>query len=156
MRCDAKEEYFHALAKLTDANVRYAVIGTFGLLAHGLVVEEYIVSDCDLIVEQEQLKTAWETLRNDGWDTFLWEERIHEFPSVEQLRDKYYVRARRGTLTIDICYENGSIDYAQWINRRKRIGEIFVASTEDILELKRENNREKDRRLLDLLNEPSS
>ncbi len=154
MMCAEQNEYINALSKLSQGNVRYAVIGTFGLLAHGFSVDGYTVSDCDIIVDSSgtHLQQAWQILKDDGWETFLWDVLITEFPSQESLKNKYYIRARRGHTTIDICYEHDSIDYAEWLERRRRIGEIYVADSADIIELKRTNDREKDRALLAKLN----
>lgn len=150
MICQDKDLYITTMQAFSAAQVEYVVIGTFGLLLHGFIADDYVVNDCDVLLGggEENLKRAWETVAGAGWQTFLWEQQLDSFPSANELKGKYYIRARKANASIDLCFEYHEIDVEQWLERKKQINQVFVADCEDIIGLKRKNDREKDRLVL--------
>lgn len=150
MNCPDKSLYIKTMQAFSAAQVRYVVIGTFGLLLHGFIADDYVVNDCDVLlgVGEENLRGAWEVLAGAGWQTFLWEQQLNSFPSANELKGKYYIRARKANASIDLCFEYDDINAEQWLERKEQFNQVFVANSEDIIGLKRKNDREKDRLLL--------
>lgn len=157
MICHDRSLYIQTLQDFSLEQVEYAVIGTFGLLLHGFSADDYLVNDCDLILGEgeENLKRAWQIVNRVGWQTYLWEKRLHRFPPPQERKGKYYIRARKESAMMDLCFEYEEIDVPGWLERKKRIDQVLVADSADIIELKRKNDRDKDRKILAILKAPN-
>ena len=102
------ELYLPVLQKLTQSGVEYAAIGTWALKVYfPAQMRDYVLHDCDLVLAPslENVQLASETLKEDGWEVKVWEEALPEDLTESFLKGKYYLRARKLDLALDLTYE---------------------------------------------------
>lgn len=68
------QHYEEALSLLTTSGIHFCVIGTYGLLLHGVDLSNYDIRDCDLMCTKDQLDNLATAMREAGWDLSVWDE----------------------------------------------------------------------------------
>lgn len=102
------EAYLPVLRLLVEADVRLALIGTWALKAYFPdEMRDYVLRDCDAVLEPslENVRRAIGTLLQAGWPPMLWGEPVDAQVGAERLQGKFYLRAERDELCLDLTYE---------------------------------------------------
>ena len=147
------EAYRPTLAAIGASGLAHACIGTYGLYLHGVLPTDYALNDADVLVDVASpvLPSLFEALVVGGWRLYLWDERLEVFPDVETLRTHFYLRAKRGSLCLDLAFGGLPLAGTWIIDRAIEIGGLMVACRDDILFMKRNRGSAADRGLLDRL-----
>jgi hypothetical protein len=145
------ESYFEILQQFSAARVEYCVIGTWALKAYfPKEMREYELHDCDLAIHPtvSNIQNAADILRLNGWELRIWGAEIPELISAELLTGKYYVRAQKAELTLDLSY---ALEHPNWAQMSEGVvpWEGFsLAALRHIVMLKLQKGKAED---LDLL-----
>ncbi len=145
------EAYRPALVCIAESGVPHVCIGTYGLYLHGVLPQDYALTDADVLVDADSpaLQVVFDTLSSEGWQFLLWNDPVETLPDAQSLREHYYLRAIRGALCLDLAF-GGMPSATPWIlERAVAIDGVSVASLEDILTLKRIRGNAADLALLD-------
>lgn len=148
------DAYVQELRALHAAGVKFCLFGSLGLVLGGLDLSDYHVPDADVVLspEIENLDTAAATLMQRGWACTIWESSVILPLTDNQVRGKYYIRARRAGQTIDLTYElDGPPRFAEWMAGASLRRGVPTAGTAMIVECKRRLGRARDLSLLKML-----
>jgi len=102
------DKYFPILQQFNKQQIPYAVIGTWALKwVYPNIMQDYEVKDCDLLIENkiETIRQTIHILQKSNWTVSVWETEINESVEADFLKGKYYLRATKGELTLDLTYE---------------------------------------------------
>jgi hypothetical protein len=99
--------------------------------------------------EGENLNKLAKVLEALHWRLYLWEESVSYPLPLEKLPGKYYLRAKQQEAIVDLTYECEYISWSEFEKRSSCIEGIPVASVDQILHLKKVRNREKDRHVIE-------
>src|SRR5689334_15495367 len=104
---DEHRAYLEVLHRLQARGVTFSVIGSFAVRLHMDALDSEPVPDCDVVVDPapDSLQRWAATLAEDGWALEVWGQPVSPPLDLEQLRGKYYVRARKGALVLDGTFE---------------------------------------------------
>lgn len=151
MICKDQRLYRQTLLHLQASGVYYCVIGSFGLGLHNRDFLLYPVQDCDLLIrnQADNLNKLAKVLQELHWQLYLWEEPVSYPLPLENLPGKYYLRAKQRQAILDLTYECASILWSACEGQVSFISGIPVASIDHILHLKKVRNREKDRHVIE-------
>lgn len=136
--------YLPILRQLQGAKSPFIIIGTYALkYCYPDKMHDYAVSDCDLVIPDDlaTIRTAIRVLRQAKWETTLWQETIDEEVQAASLSGKYYIRAKKEDLIIDLTFESPFISFEQLFERHQVQRGLICASLDDILYLKRIKGR---------------
>jgi hypothetical protein len=140
----ALQHYQEALELLVHEGVRFCVIGTYGLLLHGIDLSNYKMRDCDLMCAKDQLKAFATTMHSAGWAMTVWEEPLPMPFTEQQIDGKFYIRCKKNEHQIDMTYEHDSFAIEPIVQSAQMIDGVPVASIEWIITLKRSTKRARD------------
>lgn len=141
------DTYLPTLHELQQLGIRFACIGTYGLYLRDELPADYVLHDVDLVIEADEviIQKAFDYLQQDNWQLLIWDEPIQQLPALPVLLEKFYLRAKKEALTLDLIFGGMPLSNADLIARAEMIKGIPVASSADILALKRSRNSEIDR-----------
>ncbi|MDO8734026.1 MAG: hypothetical protein Q7K21_02570 [Elusimicrobiota bacterium] len=153
--------YDSVLKKLSKKNIKYVVIGVFGVNYYAADAGNFFsTQDCDVLVKAtpKNLFSALKVLQKEGYnletnnepllglDLWLTKKIIEHRAVITGRKDK--------VLRIDIVLEGGKIPYTEWNKNKKffKVGKIIipVGNLSQLLRAKENSNREKDRAFLKL------
>lgn len=146
--------YTSILQKFTQHGIAYAAFGTWALKQlHPKLMLDYSIEDCDLLVDNklENINKLIHLLRQSKWSTTLWNKPIHDLVTKDELKNKYYLRAFKSSLIIDITYEYPLYSWTEIADAIAVHQGISFASTEHILGFKRYRGQEKDLQVISIL-----
>ncbi len=132
--------YKNILQLFSENQLPYAVIGTWALKElYPQFMNDYRPKDCDLLIPNEPdiVRQFLNILEKNNWNLTLWGTPIRSAVSSDKLKGKFYVRAEKASLQLDITYEN---EYFSWedISMGSHVcNQIHYASLDLILFLKR-------------------
>lgn len=129
------------------------VIGTWALKKkYPAKLSGYPVKDCDLIIDPsfESIIRTVSVLTKSNWSVTVWEVEINETVQENFLKGKFYLRARKDELMLDITYECPFIPWQEFIAHKELFSGIPLASTDHILHLKELKGTDRDRRTIHL------
>lgn len=132
-------EYQDLLRKLSTSGAHFLVIGSMGLYLHRpLELREYFIPDCDLLTrpDRENISVLISELEKEGFDIRLWDMPWRKVPKNEW-EGKWYLRARKGELQIDLTFECPWLDFDSAMSGALRIDGFLVAAERDIWHLKK-------------------
>ncbi|MGH1366584.1 MAG: hypothetical protein ACRBF0_23685 [Calditrichia bacterium] len=141
------EKYVSTLRQLSAENIAYVTIGTWALKClFPDKMQGYPIKDCDLIIRNNmtEIRKAILLLRKNRWKVTVWESDVDEQVEAEFLKDKYYLRAKRAQLTLDITYECPFIRWQELSAKKSIIKGCNIASLQHILHLKQIKGSEND------------
>jgi hypothetical protein len=127
-------------------DVDVVVIGTFALALRRLLPDEE-VGDVDVSVAAGSVLATAARLRAVGFVVHSWHELLDESFDAGRLAGRYYARAKRGELVVDINYAL-SIEHAVFRADADAVDGIVTASVEHVLLLKRRRDTPRDREVL--------
>lgn len=139
------EDYLPILNALAAAGVEHAMIGTAALKLHfPTKMADYALKDCDLVLapDEKNVLLAIAVLRAEQWEVFSWEKPVFPNATMQELTGRFYLRATKGALMLDLTYEC-RIPWEEMVVGRLSHGGLQLASVNDILELKRQQGVEK-------------
>ena len=151
---DHVHAYEEELRAMHASGVTFCLFGSLGLVVGGVDLGGYHVPVADVAMPEdiENLNLAAELLASRGWSCTLWELMARLPLSKDQVAGKYYLRARRAGLTIDLTYEfDDPPCFADWMRSASLLRGIPTEQTGAILECKRRLGRAQDLRLLGML-----
>jgi hypothetical protein len=141
------EDYLPILQALGAASVQYCVIGTWALKAYfPSEMHDFVLRDCDLVLAPglDNVRLAIATLQAAAWQSAVWGHAIDANVSADALRDKYYVRGKKGNLVLDMTYECAAIAWPTFQAEVLVWQQIPLASVEHIATLKRLKSTPRD------------
>lgn len=143
------DAYLPTLHDLQRLGIHFACIGTYGLYLRDELPADYVLHDVDLVIEADEamIQKASDYLLQNNWLLLIWDEPIHQLPPLPVLLEKYYLRAKKEALTLDLIFGGMLISNADLLARAEMIKGIPVAISADILALKRSRNSEIDRQI---------
>jgi hypothetical protein len=124
------------------------VLGTFGLVLHGWIDASH-AADVDVLARVQQVPDMVVWLMAHGFRVWSWQDELTGPPSLERLTGRFYVRARRGSLVLDVTYEGLDVD--AWLGDAANVDGIAVGNALRIVAAKRRRDNENDRRVLALI-----
>ncbi len=136
--------YILILQQFNQQQIPYAVIGTWALKwMHPNIMQDYVVKDCDLLIANNitTIRQAIDILQKASWTVSVWETTINEMVDADFLKGKYYLRATKDDLILDLTYECPFIAWTTILNRQQVVRELTIANQIDILYLKRIKGR---------------
>jgi hypothetical protein len=139
--------YREILQQFSNNGVNYVAIGTWALKhAFPEKMKEYRVNDCDIFIKHNisTIRTLIKILDDNIWKVSLWEKVIDEDIKIEDLKGKYYLRAKKDDCVMDITYESQYISWIDLLRESSQIKNCTIASLHHILSLKRIKGTEKD------------
>lgn len=144
------DAYLPTLHDLQKLGIRFACIGTYGLYLRDELPADYVLHDVDLVIEADEamIQKAFDYLQQNNWQLLIWDEPIQQLPALPLLLEKYYLRAKKEALTLDVIFGGMLISNADLLTRAERIKGIPVACSQDIFTLKRSRNSDVDKLLL--------
>lgn len=139
--------YKKILQLFTEHELEYAVIGTWALkYLYPDRMNDYHPKDCDLLIPGsfEQIRRFIILLENEKWQILLWERPISSDVPPSELPGKFYIRAVREDLQLDLTYENDHFSWEEILRKSTLTKGIRTASLKQILFLKslKENSEE--------------
>ncbi len=142
-----------ALARELTADGDIGVIGSFGMYLTFPKLLDHRPMDLDLAAKNdpETLRRAVRILIGKGFEVYSWQDRIDERFSYDLLKGRYYIRAVKGSLTVDLTYELEGADHQTLWPYYERAGEIGVFSREGQICLLQNADRPDLRERLSLL-----
>lgn len=143
------DAYLPTLHELQKLGIRFACIGTYGLYLREELPADYVLHDVDLVIEADEamIQKAFDYLQQNNWQLLIWDELIQQLPPLPVLLEKYYLRAKKEALTLDLVFGGMLLSNADLLARAEVIKGIPVASSADILALKRSRDSEIDRQI---------
>lgn len=145
--------YQNILRKLLLEEIQYVVIGTWALKKkYPEILTSYPVKDCDLIIDPSlsAIRRSIKTLKSNSWSVSVWENEIDETVERCFLKGKFYLRARKSELTLDITYECPFIPWKDLWKSRAKKSDIPLASMNHILYLKELKGTDHDKDIIKL------
>lgn len=144
------DAYLPTLYDLQKLGLRFACIGTYGLHLRNQLPAGYVLHDVDLVLETDEamINKACAYLQKNHWQLLIWDEPIQQLPPFPQLIEKYYLRAKHGALTVDLIFGGMLLSNADLLARAEMIKGVPVASSADILALKRNRNSLVDQQII--------
>jgi predicted nucleotidyltransferase len=138
--------YLEVLRSLVKNKLNFVVIGTYGLRLRSEKLKSLPIKDCDLALENTltNINIFIETTINLGWKVQLWEQDVKEPLDYATLKNKYYLRAKKGEYIIDATYELYTISFETFLANSEIIQGVAVASIKDIINLKQKVGRPLD------------
>lgn len=100
--------------------------------------------DTDLLTTPEALPALAAVLQDAGFSLSSWEERVTLPLPTELLRGRWYLRARRGPLVLDLTYECPWLDMEACLARASRVRGVAVAHLGDVARLMEARSRPDD------------
>lgn len=145
--------YDAILQKFSESELTYCLIGTLGFSYLGYDLGEYIVKDCDLVISRADgsLQRAVEILQQERWRLTVWQAPLLMPLDDEQLQGKYYVRALKDDLTVDLLYEHDVFSIENILYSATICRNVKVAPKEILVELKQAAGRPQDLELLKII-----
>lgn len=131
------------LARLADV-ARFLVIGSHSVALQRPDMQPRPPSDTDLFVPVDALEALVAMLLADGFDVTSWEEPVAPPLRFEELRGRWYLRARRGAETIDLTYECPWLDFEDRWSRRVERGGVPLGDLDAVATLIAARNRPGD------------
>ncbi|OGR86891.1 MAG: hypothetical protein A3A86_07155 [Elusimicrobia bacterium RIFCSPLOWO2_01_FULL_60_11] len=155
------DDYESVLKKFNSKNIRYVVIGVFGINYYANDPGNRVLTqDCDILLKPlvKNLLDALKILMAEGFNLESNGEPLGDVDAwlVKKLIERRsVVTARKGdVLRIDLVIEGGGIPYSTWEKNRRlfKAGNtrIYVGDLPQLLRAKENANREKDRKFLAL------
>lgn len=143
------DAYLPTLHELQQLGICFACIGTYGLYLRDELPADYVLHDVDLVIEADEvmIRKACDYLQQYNWQLLIWNEPIQQLPVLPVLLEKFYLRAKKEALTLDLIFGGMLISNADLLARAEMIKGIPVACSQDILTLKRNRNSEIDRQI---------
>jgi len=145
------EKYVSILRELSAKEIDYVTIGTWALKRlFPDRMQNYPIKDCDLIIRNDltEIRKTILLLHNANWQVTVWESDVDELVEAEFLKGKFYLRAKKAQLTLDITYECPFISWQALSGEASTIEGCKIASLQHILHLKRLKGSEGDIRIL--------
>lgn len=140
------KEYISILQQLYRADVMYVAMGTWALKYYFTTqMKDYVLQDCDIVLAPtlNNLHKAIQVLQAENWETTVWNENIPLNAPQDFFQGKYYIRAKKGSLILDMTYEY-AIDWETLWACAIETKQISIASVLHILMLKYEKIKEKE------------
>ncbi|MEL6820429.1 MAG: hypothetical protein AAFP70_01610 [Calditrichota bacterium] len=141
------------MQQLSKAEIKYVVIGTWALKKkYPEDLAGYPVKDCDLIIAPllRSIRQTIAVLVKNNWSVTVWEEEIDDTVEMNFLQGKFYLRARKSKLTLDITYECPFIPWQELMRDKQAYSGIPLASTKHILHLKELKGTDRDKHITKL------
>ena len=138
------EEYLPVLQELTRGGVRFAAIGTWALKVYfPEKMRDYVLHDCDIVLDPdfENVRLAIRVLRTAGWRVSVWGEEVSAAVPADFLRGKYYLRAVKDALNLDLTYEC-AIAWREMEAEMVELHALPIASVAHVFHLKRKKASE--------------
>ena len=123
---------------------RFLVIGSQAVALQRPDLLRAPPSDTDLLVEPSALNQLAARLQIAGFALTIWDAAMRPPFSARQLRGRWYVRARRDRVTIDLTYECPWLDFATSWARRVVVGGVPTAHLDDVAALIAQRDRPGD------------
>lgn len=126
------------------------VIGSFALVRIAPQLLDHTPRDLDLLLPDDlsTLEGAHETLVHLGYLVTSWEEALTLPLDRAQLSGRYYLRARREAVIVDLTYECPRLDYHEALRRAVSLPPWQLAALDDLLTLYAGRDEPRDRALL--------
>lgn len=140
------DAYLHILKSLVSSNLRFIVMGTYGLRLHSEIFKDLLIKDCDLALENtlSNINIFIESALRLGWKVELWGQEVKSQLDYSVLNGKYYLRAKKEEYLVDATYELNFTSFETFLSDFKIIHGIPVASIKSIIDLKRKVGRKSD------------
>lgn len=141
------EAYIPILEKLTNARINHLIIGTWALkYSYPEKMVRYQVTDCDILIENDlnQIRNCISQLMENDWVVTCWEEEVDDQVRREDLAGKFYLRATKPTMKLDITYECPFFEWQEMHNQKVVIDQLPMASLNHILSLKKIKGTDQD------------
>lgn len=141
------EDYVSILKAFVNADIEFAVIGTWALKCYfPKEMENYPILDCDLVLNPDiqNIQKAFEELKKNGFRPSVWGKVFEKMPSQENLAGKFYMRAEKNRLRLDLTYECEWIEWEKMKSETVWVNEIPLASISHIKMLKEIKGQAKD------------
>ena len=148
------EAYFPILNALHEAKVEFAIIGTWALkLYFPFKMADYELNDCDLVMDPsiKNIRKAIKVLKADEWQVKVWEDEVTEIVKWAELKGKYYLRATKDALRLDLTYENNLVPWPVMVGTIQWRCELPLAHLINVKFLKEMKGSPKDLETLELL-----
>lgn len=148
------QEYFDILKVFNENQIEYLIIGTYALKIYfPEKMNDYKINDCDILIENDihEIQILIKLLIKFDWQVEVWNIAIDESVEAEFLKGKYYIRALKDDLCIDISYEYPLISWENIHGNKSELNEFPLASINDIFLLKKAKGTAKDLAIINLL-----
>lgn len=147
------DDYNGILDAFSLNGIDYLVFGTWALKkAFPLKMKDYTINDCDVRIKFDlpQIRHIILLLRNSGWNVSVWGTEIEETITEHFLKNKYYMRAKLGNLTLDLVYECEYVTWEEMYRSRVTVDGYVLASLEHILLTKEQKGTARDHEIIRL------
>ncbi len=127
-RCDAMLN----IASLITHNADAVLGGSLGIYLVYPQILDHSPSDVDLYAfySMDNLRKIIRLLKNELFRVYSWQDEIDEDCNENLLRGRYYFRARKGDIVVDVTYETVGFNYDQLRDYIKDINNVRVYNCE--------------------------